>query len=295
MAEHVVWRGHLRLALVSCPVALFAARRDSGSLHFHFINPATGNRVRTVTLDAETDAEIARRDLVRGYEFRKDHYVLMAEEDFDAAQIESSSTLNVRKFVTADSIDPLYYDQSYYMVPDGEAGGDVFVVLHEAFAESGRVALSRLVIGRRERAVAIMTLGRGLVLHTLHEARDINDSKPLFDAIPAGAADKEMVALARQLIERQGGQYDPAADNEDRYETRLRAVIDAKLRGEGVDPPEEAEDDRTNVVDLMAMLKKSLGGPMAERTGAKPAKAKGKAGKTKAIKASGAKPRRTAG
>jgi DNA end-binding protein Ku len=276
MADHAIWRGHLRLALVSCPVALYAARRDSGSLHFHFINPATGNRVRMVSLDAESDEEIPRRDLARGYEFSKDKYLLMTDEDFEAAKIDSSSTLTIAKFVAADSIDPLYYDSSYYMAPDDDGAADVFAVLRAAFAKTGKVALSRMVIGRRERAVAITRMGRGLVVHTLHEARDINDSAHLFDAIPEVEPEEDMVALATQLIDRQSGQYNPAADNEDRYETRLREVIDARLRGEGVTPQAAVEDDTSNVIDLMALLKKSLSGSKA------PAKPK-PAGKKKPV------------
>ena len=271
MADHAIWRGHLRLALVSCPVALYSARRDRSNLHFHFINPKTGHRVRMVTTDAETDEEVSRRDLVKGYEFKKDNYLLMNDEDFEAARIDSSSTLSIGKFVTADSIDPLYYDSSYYMVPDGDAGEDVFVVLRDAFTQTNRVALSRVVIGRRERAVAIMPFGKGLVVHTLYESRDINETGKLFDTIPDTKAEEDMVALAKQLIERQSGKYDPAADNEDRYETRLREVIDAKLRGEGVEPSAEQEEDRSNVVDLMALLKQSLGNANA------PAKARSKA------------------
>jgi DNA end-binding protein Ku len=298
MADHAVWRGHLRLALVSCPVALYPARREANNLHFHLINPATGHRVRMVTLDAETDAEVSRRDLVKGYEFKKDTYLILDDEDFDAARIESSSTLSITKFVTAESIDPLYYDSSYYMVPDGKDGEDVFAVLREAFAQTKRVALSRVVIGRRERAVAIMPMGEGLVAHTLYEARDINDAGRLFGTVKAGKSDPEMVALAVQLIGRQSGVYAPDADNEDRYETRLREVIDAKLKGEGVEPEESEAEDRSNVVDLMAMLKQSLGG---EAKAAKPkatpvAKAKPKPapGKPKAAASAKASPRRKA-
>jgi len=112
MAQRPIWRGHLRLALVSCPVALYSARHDRGDLHFHFINPKTGHRVKMVTLDAETDEELSRRDLVKGYEFKKDHYLIMSDEDFDAAKVESSSTMTVDKFVQAESIDPIYYDSS---------------------------------------------------------------------------------------------------------------------------------------------------------------------------------------
>ena len=275
MATRPIWRGHIRLALVSCPVAMHNARHDRGNLHFHFINPKTGNRVRMITLDAQTDEELSRSDLVKGYEFKKDHYLIMTKEDFDSARVESSSTMTVEKFVAAESIDPIYFDSSYYLVPDGDAGRDVYVVLREAIAETGRVALSRVVMAGRERTIAIMPMQNGLVVHTLYEERDINSPKQLFEGIPEGKADPEMVKLATQLVDRQTGEYDPA-DVEDRYENRLRAVIEAKLKGEGLEPEAEEEPDRGNVVDLMAALKKSLG-QTAEKPKAAPKKAPAKA------------------
>jgi DNA end-binding protein Ku len=258
MADRPIWRGHLRLALVSCPVALYTAHRETENLHFHFINPETGNRVRMVTQDAGTDAELSRRDLVRGYEFEKDHYVLLDDADFERARVESSSTLNVDKFVTADSIDPVYYDSSYYMAPDGDSAQDVYVVLRDAIRQAKTVALSRLVISRRERAVAIMPLGKGLVVHTLYETRDIADPARLFSAVPADKPDPDMVKLATQLINRQSGKFVPT-DLDDRYEARLRELIDAKVKGSGFKPAQEAASARGNVVDLMAALKRSLG------------------------------------
>ncbi|MBN8871352.1 MAG: Ku protein [Rhodospirillales bacterium] len=287
MATRPIWRGHLRLALVSCPVALHSVVRSSGTLRFHYINPKTGNRVRMVTLDAETDEELARRDLVKGYEFEKDRYVLMEDEDFDAARIESSSTLTVAKFVERTSIPPVYFDTSYYLVPDGDAGQDVFVVLRDAIERSGQAALSRVVIGRRERAVAILPMGKGMVCHTLHEPRDLYSAEEVFGAVGDEAPDAEMVKLATQLIDRQEGKFEPA-DTEDRYETRLREVIDAKLRGEGISPDAPEEPDRSNVIDLMAALKASLGrGEAAEpgRGGRASAKSAAKAAGTEGTKA----------
>ena len=110
MAERPIWRGHLRLALVSCPVALYSARHERGNLRFHFINPQTGHRVRMITLDAETGEELSRGELVKGYEFKKDHYLIMTDEDFESARVESSSTMTVDKFVPGESINPIYYD-----------------------------------------------------------------------------------------------------------------------------------------------------------------------------------------
>jgi DNA end-binding protein Ku len=195
---------------------------------------------------------------VRGYEFEKERYVLLEDEDFEKARIETSSTMTVGKFIARDAIHPIYFDTSYYMVPDGEAGQDVYVVLRDAITASGMAALSRVVIARRERPVAILPLEKGMVLHTLHEPRDLYAYDTLFDRVPDARPDAAMVKLARQLIERQEGKFEPA-DTEDRYETRLREVIEAKLKGEGIEPETPTESRGDNVIDLMAALKRSLG------------------------------------
>jgi len=260
MSERPIWRGSLRLALVSCPVALYSVREAKEALHFHFINPATGHRVRMITQDAETEEELSRRDLVRGYEFERDRYVLLEDEDFERARIDSSSTMAIDKFVDRDAIDPIYYDSSYYMAPDGgerDRQDDVFVVLRDAITRTGRVALSRVVISRRERAVAIMPMERGLVLHTLHDMREITNPASLFEGLAGRDADPAMIQLATQLIDRQTEPFRPE-DMEDRYEKRLREVIEAKLKGVEMEtaPEPERED---NVIDLMAALRRSLG------------------------------------
>jgi DNA end-binding protein Ku len=258
MAPRPIWRGHLRLALVSCPIALFSVIRGSSGLHFHLINPETGHRIRMVSQDAETDKEVSRQDLVKGYEFEKDRYVLLDDDDFEQARIESSSTLTINKFVAAASIDPIYFDTSYYIAPDDEAGQDVFVVLRDAIRKSATAALSRVVIARRERAVAIMPSGKGMVCHTLHDPHDLWDAEEIWAEIGTEKSDSSMVTLATQLIDRQNGKFRPD-DTEDRYEAKLREVIEAKLKGEGITPEQPSEPDRGNFIDLMAALKASLG------------------------------------
>jgi DNA end-binding protein Ku len=274
MAQRPIWRGHLRLALVSCPVALFSAKRERGNIRFHLINPDTGNRIRMITLDAETEKPLSRSDLVKGYEFKKDTYLLLSDKDFDSVKVPTSSQIAIEKFVAAESIDPIYYDASYYLAPDGDAGRDVYAVLRQAIEETGRVALARVVIAQRERTIALRPSEAGMVAQTLYEQRDINDGKPIFEGAADIKTDPTMVQLAKQLIERQSGLYDPS-DLEDRYENRLRAMIEAKLKGEGIEDVEADADqaDRGNVIDLMAALKKSIG-QSAETASAKPAGSK---------------------
>jgi DNA end-binding protein Ku len=254
---------------------MYTAKHDRGNIHFNLINPDTGNRIRMITQDAETDQPLDRKNLVKGYEFKKDTYVLLTDEDFASVKVESSSTMVVEKFVEVGSIDPIYYDSSYYLAPDGDAGMDVYAVLYEAIEKTGRIALSRVVLAQRERTVALRPMDGGLVAQTLHEQRDINDAKAVFEGARRVKIDPDMVKLATQLIDRQTGTYDPS-DIEDKYETRLRALIDAKLKGEeGIEDEPMEEPDRGNVVDLMAALRRSLGQGGDEPTKAEPA-AKGK-------------------
>ena len=276
MPARPIWRGHLRLALVSCPVALWNAKHDRAAIRFNMINPKTGNRIKMMTVDSDTEEEVQRRDTVKGYEFRKGQYLLLEDTDFESVKVESSSVMAIDKFVEVNSIDPIYYASSYYLAPDGDAGRDVYAVLLESIAETGRIALARVVIGQRERTIALRAMPDGLVAHTLDEQRDINDAHAVFGDIAGIRTDPEMVQLAKQLIDRQTTTYDPS-DLEDHYETRLRAMIEAKLKGEGIDVSEPDEPDRSNVIDLMAALKKSLGEP-AET---KPAPAKKSAKETK--------------
>jgi DNA end-binding protein Ku len=260
MASRPIWRGHLRLALVSCPVALFNARHDRASIRFNMINPDTGNRIKMVTQDSGTGHELERGKLVKGYEFAKSKYLILKDEDFDGVRVESSAVMAVEKFVDAGSIDPMYYDASYFLAPDGKAGEDVYAVLREAIAKTNKVALTRVVISQRERTVALRPMGAGLMAHTLYEDRDLNSAEEAFDGAAHLKTDPEMVDLAMQLIKRQSGRYDPA-DLEDRYETRLRAMIEARLHGGGLitetDRPPVSDN---NVIDLVAALRKSLAG-----------------------------------
>jgi DNA end-binding protein Ku len=267
---------------VSCPVALFSAKHDRSSIRFNLINPETGNRIRMLTVDSETEKEVERRNLVKGYEFRKNTYLLLSDEDFESVRVESSDVMNVEKFVDASSIDPLYYDSGYYLAPDGKAGRDVYQILREAIGRTGRVALSRVVIGQRERVIAVRLYEKGLAAHTLFEQRDINDASSLFDdPVPV---DEEMVKLATQLVDRQTAAYEPA-DIEDRYETRLRAMLDAKLKGEGIDLEAPPEPPATNVVDLMGALRRSIAEEDKRAAAETPTAAKSKAAKQAAPKA----------
>lgn len=176
--------------------------------------------------------------------------------------------MTINKFVDASSIDPIWFEASYFLAADGDLGLDVYKLLWKAIGEAGKSALSRIMIARRERPVAILPMGDGLIAHTLLEERDLNSFKSLFEPMAAVKTDPEMVQLARQLIERQSGHYDPA-DFEDRYENRLRDLIKAKLDRNGLEPVTESTADATNVIALMAALKRGLDSSPAKKAPAK--------------------------
>jgi DNA end-binding protein Ku len=276
MTPRAIWHGHLRLALVSCPVALFNARHDRAGIRFHLINPKTGNRVKMITQDSVTGKALNRSDLVKGYETSKDKYVILTNEDFQSIKVESSSVMTIDKFVDAGDIDPIYYESCYYLAPDGKAGEDVYAVLQEAIIRTGKVALSRVVISQRERTIALRPVAGGLMAHTLYEQQDINSAEDMFDDVSSIKIEPEMINLATQLIRRQSRKYNPA-DLEDHYETKLRELIDAKTAGGNLVERQDEQPSPSNVIDLVAALKKSL----AESVESSPAAKERKKPKTK--------------
>jgi DNA end-binding protein Ku len=290
MAARPTWGGHLRLSLVSCPVSLFPATTTAHDIHFHLINPETGNRIRTRTFDVDGD-EVERRDLVRGYEIEKDEYVLLTDEEIKSVRLESTKTIDIERFVDAAAIDRIYWNDPYYLVPDGKAGTDAFVVIRTAMEKSAKVALARVVMGTRERIVAIEPRGAGMLVTTLRTRDEVRESDAYFEDVPARKADAGMIEIAERIIAQKAGPFDPA-EFKDRYEDALRALIESKRDGDGggTKAPAPRED---NVIDLMEALRRSLegSGPKVPARVAAKAKAGGKAsaGKAPAAKASAAK------
>ncbi|NKC32844.1 non-homologous end joining protein Ku [Falsiroseomonas selenitidurans] len=276
MAARPTWEGHLRLSLVACPVSLYPATTSAHDVRFHLINPATGNRIRTRTFDAEGGA-VERRELVKGYEVEKDEYILLTDEEIRSVRLESTRTIDIERFVDAAAIDRIWWNDPYYLVPDGKAGVDAFVVIRAAMEGAAKVALARVVMGTRERVVAIEPRGQGMLLTTLRTHDEVRDQAGYFDEIPARKPDAGMIDIAERIIAQKAGPFDPG-DFNDRYEEALRALIESKRDGGGggTKAPPPRED---NVIDLMEALRRSLEGAPAEapkRVAAKAAKPKGK-------------------
>lgn len=274
MAARPTWQGHLRLSLVTCPVALYTATQTSGEVHFNLLHKDTHNRIRMIPTDPEK-GPVERKDLVKGYEYEKDSYIVVTQDEIDAVRLESTRTIDIERFVDAADIDRLYWDNPYYLVPDGKLALDAFSVIRDAMGKTKKVALARLVMHQRERLLGIEPRGKGLIAWSLRAHDEVRDAGDYFDDIPAHKGDKEMVAIAEKIIEQKEGPFDPSKFN-DRYEDALRDLIAEKKKGKGRTVKAEEPED-TNVVDLMAALKKSLeakGGAAKKAAPAKKATAK---------------------
>lgn len=255
MAARPTWSGHLKLSLVTCPVALYTATTTAGDVHFNLLNPKTGSRIKMVTVDAETGETLSRGDLVKGYEVEKGRYVTLTNDEINAVKLESTRVIDIERFVDATEIDRLYWDKPYFMVPDGKLGAEAFAVIREAMEQSNQIALGRVVMHTRERLIALEPRGKGIMATTLRVADEVRSAEEVFDGVPDVTADPGMIAIAEKIIEQQHGDFDPSTFK-DRYEDALRALIAEKEGAKPKKAPAAAKD--TNVVDLMAALKASL-------------------------------------
>jgi len=274
MAYRPTWQGHLRLSLVTCPVALYTATSSGGDVRFNLINPETNNRIRMVTTDPDT-GPVERSSLVKGYAVAKDEYILLTDEEIKSVKLESTKTIDIERFVPEEEIDRLYWDNPYYLAPAGALAEEAFGVIREAMRSEGKIALGRVVLSTRERLLALEPRDRGILAYSLRTRDEVRASREVFGAITDHAPDPAMVDIARRIIVQKAGPFDPD-QFVDRYEEALKALIAAKQKGQK--PIRAAEPEDTDVVDLMAALRASLEGGAAprRRAGAKsqPAPAK---------------------
>jgi DNA end-binding protein Ku len=278
MATRPTWQGYLRLSLVSCPVALYTATTRSGEVHFNMLHKKTHHRIKMVPTDPES-GPVDRSEIVKGYEIEKGHYVVVTDEEIKNVRLETTRTLDIERFVGEDEIDRLYWNDPYFLAPDGEMAVEAFAVIREAMKKKGKVALGRLVMHQRERLMALEVQDRGILAYTLRNKREVKDAKDVFSAIPAAKAPAQMVEIAAKIIDQLEGPFDPNQFN-DRYEDALRALIREKEKGHKITAPEEPKE--AEVIDLMDALKRSLGQSGGERRKAAPRKAAAKSTAKKA-------------
>ena len=287
MAGRAYWKGYLKLSLVSCPVKLYPATSSTaGKISFNLLHKDTLNRVQQRYHDPEI-GEIDRADLVKGYQFEKDRYVVVTPEELEGVEIESSKTIDIDGFVDAADIDPIYYDSTYYLAPDGPIAEETFAVILAAMTKANKVAIARIVLSGRERLVAISPITDGFRLVTLRSAKEIREPSSALDKLNAKFA-PDMLAMAQQIIASKQAKFAPEAF-EDRYEDALMTLVKSKIAGG--QPIITKAPERGNVVNLMDALKRSI---EAERRPPAPSLGKAPAAPGKAAKAKAAPPPATA-
>jgi DNA end-binding protein Ku len=254
MAGRAYWKGYLKLSLVSCPVKLYSATSSTaGKISFNMLHKDTLNRVQQKYHDPEL-GEIDRADLVKGYQFEKDRYVVVTNEELEAVEIPSSKTIDIDGFVDAGDVDAIFLDSTYYLAPDGPIAEETFSVILEAMKRVNKVAIARIVLSGRERLVTIQPITDGFRLHTLRSAKEVREPSSALDKLTAKLSD-DMLAMAAQIIAQKETTFAPETF-EDRYEEALMELVKSKISGG--QPIITKAPERGNVVNLMDALRRSI-------------------------------------
>ena len=288
MAARPIWRGQIRLALVSIPVELYSATKSGAQIQFHQVHEPTGKRIKYEKVVPGV-GPVDRDEIVKGYEVSKGHYILLDEEEIEKVKLESKKTLDLVQFVDMGEIDAIYFDKPYYVVPADDLAEEAFVVMRDALRESKKVGIGQLAMRGQEYVVALKPCGRGLLIETLRYADEVNKASSYFRDIGDAKPDADLLDMAAMLIERKSGEFNPS-EFHNRYVDALRELIAEKQRAKGEKVIQDPDANRpppkgSNVIDLMAALKRSLGdeggGPAAKRPAArKPAEKKAPARKS---------------
>lgn len=249
------WSGHLRLSLVSLGIRLYPATQGSVRVPLNQIHKPTGKRIRYEKV-VPGIGKAKPDDIVRGYEYAKDKYVLLEPEEIDELKLSSSKALELTQFVDRDEIEPIYYDKPYFVAPSDEASEEAYVVLRDALKRTGKVGLGQVVIARRQSIAALRPCGDGLILETLRYADEVRSARGIFADLEAYEPHEEQIELAEELIKRKSRSFDAKAF-EDAYAKALKELIDAKLEDRAPET-EEVVASGGQVVDLMEALRKSV-------------------------------------
>ncbi|TWF43978.1 DNA end-binding protein Ku [Neorhizobium alkalisoli] len=256
MAAHrAQWKGVLKVGEVSCGVALHTAASTSDRISFNLINTASGNRLNRVFIDSETEKPVEREEQVKGFELENGHYLLIDPEEIAATIPESDKTLDIDAFISCSSIDDVYFDKPYYLIPD-EVSDETFALLREAMTKDKVAAIAHAVLFRRMRTVLIRPHDKGMIATTLQYDYEVRSAEKAFKRVPKMKIEGEMLDLARHIIATKMGKFDPATFD-DRYEDALADLVKAKIEGRAVPKRKKVTVSKPN--DLLAALRESAG------------------------------------
>lgn len=255
MAPRAYWKGFLRLSLVSCPIQLFPATSEREKVSFNQINKETGNRIRYRKIDEDTGEEVDSENIIKGYQIAKGQYIEIDDDELESIALESTKTIEIDKFVLKSEIDDLYNIRPYYIAPDGKVGQDAFVVIRDIIEKMNMVALGRVVLTSREHVIAMQPRGKGIMGTLLRYPYEVRDEKEYFDDIPNLKIGKDMMDLAKHIVETKFGHFEPEKF-EDHYEAALKGLIEKKSKGIKIEAPRERAPAK--VINLMDALRRSV-------------------------------------
>ena len=249
-----IWSGHLKISLVTIPVRVYTAINSGEKIAFNQLHKACHQRLRQ-KLVCPVHGEVQREDLVKGYEYTQDRFVVMEEADFDKVRLETTGTIELVQFIRPDELESFMLDTPYFLGPDGPVAEEGFAVLGKALARSRRIGIGQVVIGGKEKLVALKPIGKGFVLYTLRYATELRSSDGLFESLQDRVLDETQVALAQKLIENKSAPFQPS-NFTDRYQTALLGLIKAKI--EGTEPILMPRTGAAPVISLMDALRQSI-------------------------------------
>jgi len=271
MAARAYWQGQIRLALVSIPVEIYSATKSGATVSFRQIHEPSGKRIHYEKV-VDGIGPVDPDEIMKGFEIEKGEYVLLDEAEIEGVKLESKKTLELTQFVDVGEIDAIYYEKPYYVVPADDLAEEAFVVLREALRRAKKIGLGQLALRGREYVVSLKPCGRGMVLETLRYADEVNKAASYFRDIGDIKPDEDLLDLATSLIEKKAGKFD-AAEFHDRYVDALKELIDRKRKSKtgkvSLDTEDKPARGGSNVIDLMAALKKSLDRPARDNGASK--------------------------
>lgn len=288
MAPRAFWTGHLRLSLVNIPVKLYPATTSERAIAFHQIHQPSGKRIRYQKV-APGVGPVENEEITKGYEYEKGKYILIDQKEIDDLKLESKQTIELVRFVDEDAIDVRYFETPYYLLPDGDMADEGYVIVQKALKDAGKVGVGQFILRGRGNIVAIKPFGKGLMLEVLRHANELRAAEPLFKEIAEVKVDKEALDLAKELIKRKTGKFEPE-QFKDEYSEAVWELINAKLEDRAPEIVTEMPGT-AKVINIMDALKKSVQqgkGGAAGKTGAK----RGASARSSAKKAAKGAPKR---
>jgi DNA end-binding protein Ku len=250
-----IWKGAISFGLVNIPVGLYSATKSTNQIKLHMLRDSDKSPIRYRRVAEADEKEVPREHIVKGYEHAKGEFVVLDDKDFEKVEIKSAQMVDIKEFVDLKEIDPMYFDQPYYLAP--EKGGDkAYTLLRDALEKTGKVGIAKVVIKTREHLAAVKPAGKALVLELMHFSEELADAGEL--KLPSAEVGKKELAMAESLIDQMSGKWNPEA-YKDEYREALVKLIEEKVASGGKLPEKKGKAPATQkVVDIVSLLQASL-------------------------------------